>query len=79
MSTAGGRVFFSGANGVVYALDESTGGLVWSQSGALTPIVADGLVFAVSRGEVVAIGSPIHGLRPTGQTLPERACSAPGR
>jgi outer membrane protein assembly factor BamB len=50
MASADGRVFFSRqvANPTLYALDQSTGGLVWSRSGAIAPIVADGLVFAVS-------------------------------
>src|SRR5262249_35567110 len=59
VSSAGGRVFFSGANGILFALNESTGELLWSRTGATIPIVADGLVFANTSGEVVAIGAAV--------------------
>ncbi|MFI5339755.1 MAG: hypothetical protein ACHQ7N_07950 [Candidatus Methylomirabilales bacterium] len=52
-----GRVFSSGVDGL-FALDEASGTLLWSHSGAFAPVVADQLVFGQTGGEVIAIGSP---------------------
>ncbi|OGL14712.1 MAG: hypothetical protein A3F92_03700 [Candidatus Rokubacteria bacterium RIFCSPLOWO2_12_FULL_71_22] len=58
VASADGRLFSSGSAGL-FALDQATGALLWSHDGAFTPIVADGLVFAQSGGDIVAIGTPV--------------------
>jgi outer membrane protein assembly factor BamB len=63
LASAGGRGFFSthGSAPALYAVDLDTGTILWSRPETDAPIIADGLVFAQSGGEIVAIGTPTAG------------------